>query len=237
MFSEQVMDNFGECAIDRARRLVMRNGKPVHLTPKAYELLDVLLEASPQVVAKADLMSRLWPRTFVVEANLSNLVAEIRAALGDSSRESRWIRTAYNFGYGFVAQPRPEVATADVPSPVVACWLVHERREFALPDGDHLIGRHSDSVVPLYSTTISRRHALIMVNGGLAVLCDLGRQNGTFVGDVPVEGSRILSDRDTIKVGDSVLQFRVADLRHPTEELLPAMLPLPPRSPSSPSRG
>ena len=55
----------------------------------------------PKALSKADLQERLWPGTFVAEANLSNLVAEIRAALNDPARAPKFVRTAHRFGYAF----------------------------------------------------------------------------------------------------------------------------------------
>src|SRR6185436_12510804 len=94
---------FGPCMLDLDTRQLVRNGREIHLTPKAYALLDALISDRPKVVSKADLQHRLWPDTFVVEANLSALVAEIRTALGDRARAPRYVRTVHGFGYAFCA--------------------------------------------------------------------------------------------------------------------------------------
>ena len=70
-------------------------------SPKAFELLGTLVMDRPKVLSKEVLQQRLWPETFVAEANLSNLVAEIREALGDRARTPLFIRTAHGFGYAF----------------------------------------------------------------------------------------------------------------------------------------
>ena len=69
----------------------------------------------PKVLSKAVLQQRLWPETFVAEANLSNLVAEIREALGDRARAPLFVRTAHGFGYAFCgdATTLPDAATRD----------------------------------------------------------------------------------------------------------------------------
>ena len=70
-----------------------RNGEPVLLSPKAFDLLATLVERRPTAISKADLQERLWPETFVVEKNLTNLIAEIRRALGDDPSRAHFIRT------------------------------------------------------------------------------------------------------------------------------------------------
>ncbi len=88
---------------DEARRLV-RHGDDVHLSPKAFELLKFLIEQRPRAVSKSELHEHLWPSTFVSDVNLASLVAEVRSALGDSARNSRFVRTAQRFGYAFCGE-------------------------------------------------------------------------------------------------------------------------------------
>ncbi|MGD9903044.1 MAG: transcriptional regulator, partial [Vicinamibacterales bacterium] len=76
---------FGRCRLDTASRELVRDGEAVHLSPKAFELLRLLIDARPSVIAKAELMTKLWPDAFVVEANLPVLIGEVRAALGDTA--------------------------------------------------------------------------------------------------------------------------------------------------------
>ncbi len=84
---------FGECVLDTETRQLLHAGGRAHLTPKAFELLHTLLESRPRVLSKAELRQRLWPDTHVLEANLPNLVAEVRGAVGDDARNPRFIRT------------------------------------------------------------------------------------------------------------------------------------------------
>ena len=74
---------FGPFTLDLDTRQLTRDSREIHLAPKAFELLATLVLDRPKVLSKAVLQERLWPETFVAEANLSNLVAEIREALGD----------------------------------------------------------------------------------------------------------------------------------------------------------
>jgi len=95
---------FGACVLDTETRQLLRAGEPVHLTPKAFELLQGLLERRPRVLSKAELREQLWPHTHVHEANLPNLVAEVRAAVADDARSPRFIRTVHGFGYAFCGE-------------------------------------------------------------------------------------------------------------------------------------
>ncbi len=209
----------GGCTIDCDRRLVVRGGQPVHVSPKAFELLEILVEARPRVLPKTELLHRLWPDTFVVEANLSNLVAEVRAALGDSPREPRWVRTVHGFGYGFDGGSSDDSATVTAGEAADTCWLLHAGGRVELGEGTHLIGRHKRSVVPIDCRSVSRKHARITISGGQAVVHDLGSRNGTFVAGTAVRESSPLRDGDAIKVGSVVLEFRRTDFRDATDEI------------------
>ena len=106
--------HFGDFTLDESRRLVLRGAEPLHLSPKAFQLLSILIQESPKAVSKNDLQERLWPETFVTEGSLAGLVAELRSALGDDRREPRYIRTLYGFGYSFTA-PLAEAAARSRP--------------------------------------------------------------------------------------------------------------------------
>jgi DNA-binding winged helix-turn-helix (wHTH) protein len=94
---------FGDFVLDLGPRLLLRDGRPRPLSPKAFHLLTILLESRPLALSKRELQARLWPNTFVVQKNLVNLVAEIRAAIDDDAARPRFIRTVSRFGYAFAA--------------------------------------------------------------------------------------------------------------------------------------
>ncbi len=98
--------SFGEFVLDDEARQLSGDEKPVHLTPKAFELLEFLIERRPRAVSKADLSERLWPETHVTEANLPVLVHEVREALGDDPHDANWVRTVARFGYAFCGDVR-----------------------------------------------------------------------------------------------------------------------------------
>lgn len=92
---------FGECVLDEESRHLLRSGERVHLTPKAFQLLGLLLHERPRAVSKSELQERLWPTTFVAESNLPSLIREVRNAIDDSVRGGRHLRTVHGFGYAF----------------------------------------------------------------------------------------------------------------------------------------
>ena len=109
---------FGPFTLDLESRQLTNAGEEIHLEPKAFELLSALVLERPKALSKADLQERLWPGTFVAEANLSNLVAEIRAALGDPARAPKFVRTAHGFGYAFCGDAEPLTDPVDAaPAP------------------------------------------------------------------------------------------------------------------------
>src|SRR5438046_10668761 len=87
---------FAEFLFDSRLHRLSRDGQPVELSPKAYALLEILLQARPGAVSKEALYDRLWPKTFVEPGNLHNLVSEIRAARADDARSTTL--TAHGFG-------------------------------------------------------------------------------------------------------------------------------------------
>jgi DNA-binding winged helix-turn-helix (wHTH) protein len=177
----------------------------VHLSPKAYELLCVLVEARPRAIAKSELHESLWPSTFVSEATLASLVAELREALGERGREARFIRTVHGFGYAFSALAQ-EGAGPDFAC--VAYWIICNGREQPLHEGEHVLGRDEDAAVALRSPTVSRHHARIVISGETASLEDLGSKNGTYLRGQVVTSPTQLTDGDRIGIGAFELTFR-----------------------------
>lgn len=201
---------FGVFVLDPETRQLFRGGEPAHLTPKAFELLLQLVYARPRVLSKVALQERLWPDTHVVEANLPNLVAEIRMALADDARNPRYIRTVHGVGYAFCGEA---IEDAPSPRPEAECpfvyRLVWDGGIVALAEGEYVLGRHSESIVPIEAATVSRRHARLRIADGKAVLDDLGSHNGTFAGGDRLAGPTILADGDAFKMGSVALVFRV----------------------------
>lgn len=197
----------GELTFDGDARQLRRGVQEVHLSPKAFDLLKFLIEQRPRALSKQELHERLWPDTFVSEVNLASLIAEVRAALGDTAQKPGFIRTARRFGYAF-AGTAVEIAelAADNAS---LCWLIKDGRRVPLRPGENVLGRDLDDGIQIDSPTVSRRHARIVIGDSGVMVEDLQSKNGTFVGEQPVAGAMRLQDGDEIRLGSVVVRFRM----------------------------
>ena len=95
---------FGPFLLDPAKRSLLRDGIPQPLTPKAFDLLALLVRHRARVLSKEELLSTLWPETFVEEANLSQQIFVIRRTLNGDSESAEYIATIPRRGYRFTAQ-------------------------------------------------------------------------------------------------------------------------------------
>ena len=197
---------FAGFTLDSERRQLVRAGQPVHLSPKAFDLLCCLAEKRPNAVSKAELYERIWPGTFVVDANLTVLIAELRRALGDDPQAPQFIRTVPKFGYAFCAETG---AIGEPAAPHTRVGLTENDRVIWIAEGESVIGRDPSCEIWLERTGVSRRHARLHRRGEAVTIEDLGSKNGTFVGTSAVRAPRPLSDGDTIHVGSVDLRFRI----------------------------
>ena len=94
---------FGRFRIDYAERVLARGDDAIPLPPKAFDLLALFIDNAGRLLTKQRIMDALWPDTFVEEANLANLIALLRKALGDTTRKPAYIETVPKHGYRFVA--------------------------------------------------------------------------------------------------------------------------------------
>jgi DNA-binding winged helix-turn-helix (wHTH) protein/Tfp pilus assembly protein PilF len=98
--------HFGEFALDLGERRLMRGSETVRLSPKAYDVLVVLVRQSGRLVTKDELLADVWPESFVEEGILNVHVAALRKALGDDTRPPAYIETVVRSGYRFIAAVR-----------------------------------------------------------------------------------------------------------------------------------
>jgi len=210
-----VKTRFGQFTVDSRTRQLLRERREIHLSPKAFDLLCLLLERRPDVVRKEELHSRIWPDTFVVEANLNVLIGEIRRTLGDKALRPRFIRTVHGVGYAFCAEG-DEVDIAPPRAHPTPLWLVWNDRTFLLAGGETIIGRDPHCGVWLDVSGVSRRHASIRIDPAsrIASVKDLGSTNGTFLKGVAVSEPTPLADGDVIAVGSVELKFRAWPAEH-----------------------
>jgi DNA-binding winged helix-turn-helix (wHTH) protein len=211
-----VQVHFGPFVLDSESRELLRDGCRVPLSPKAFDLLSILVGRRPKAISKRELQEQLWPATFVVEKNLANLVSEIRDAIGDDPSDPRFIRTVPRFGYAFRdTVPRP--VNAPERRGGVSFRIKWVAGRVTIDEGQHVIGRDPNVEIYLDAPGVSRRHALITIAAGLATIEDLSSKNGTFVGDQRVDKSRSIGDGDIITVGSVKLTVRALQMPTSTE--------------------
>jgi len=212
--------SFGACVFDRDRRELTRAGAVVHTGPKALRLLELLLDSHPRALTKDEIHKSLWADTFVSEATLTSLVAELRAAIGDDARSPRLIRTIHGFGYAFCGvvtlDPAP---AADRTGPRRSFRISVGDREVALSLGAYVLGRSNDVAIFVDDVGVSRHHARITIGEDGAILEDLGSKNGTTLNGRTVAGPAPLTDGAVIVIGTMVLKFRILEPAGSTETI------------------
>ena len=203
---------FGRAVLDYEARQLLVDGVEMHLSPKALEMLVILIRNRSRAVPKRELLEQLWPSTFVEETNLASLAAEIRRALGDSAREPAFVRTMHRFGYRFVS----DVVEGDATPAVTRACLEFENRKLMLLEGPNVIGRAADAAIQCDVAGVSRHHARIIVSKHDVTLEDLGSKNGTYLRRQRITSAR-LSDGDEIRIGKASLIFRIEAVSGETE--------------------
>jgi DNA-binding winged helix-turn-helix (wHTH) protein len=209
---------FGECLLDSETRELSVRGETVHVQPKAFQFLELLLENRPKAVSKSQIHEKLWPGTFVSDSTLTSLLVEVRDVIGDEARRPLYVRTVHRFGYAFCGSAQ-EVREAVSSGPALnrSCWILRARKRTALEPGETVIGRDPGAGLFIDDPSVSRRHARIVVTGDSATLEDLGSKNGTHLGDRRIEAPVPLDDGARIRIGTVALTFRMFSLPNSTQ--------------------
>jgi DNA-binding winged helix-turn-helix (wHTH) protein len=206
-YNAHVSFRFGRFVFDCDTRQLLLDQQEVHLSPKAFDLLAILLRNRTRAVSKSELQELLWPSTFVEETNLAGLAVEIRRALGDSATRPTFLRTVYRFGYRFVGEVVESGAAMEPTRTGPRPCLVFDHRRTVLLQGPNVIGRAPDATVQCDAAGVSRHHARIVMSEGDATLEDLGSKNGTYLQGTRITSAR-LSNGDEIRLGKARLIFR-----------------------------
>jgi DNA-binding winged helix-turn-helix (wHTH) protein len=199
----------------------LRNGDTVvRVRPKVMDLLAVFARNPGEVLSKKRLLDLVWSDVTVGDASLTVAVGELRDALGDDLGSPAYIETIPRRGYRLIS-PVSDPDTDRVRPGGSRFWLVGAGVELVLRQGENLIGRAPESHVRIESPKVSRQHARIIVDGDVAVVEDLGSKNGTFVGDVRVDGLTPLVHGDQLRLGQlaALLSVAVADRESTVTEL------------------
>jgi DNA-binding winged helix-turn-helix (wHTH) protein len=201
---------FGSFTLDSGARQLLRERDGVHLSPKAFDILEILVARRPNVVSKEVLLDEVWPGKVVEEANLAIVVGEVRKALGDDSKAPALLVTVPRRGYRFAAEAE------DVDRPVAVnqkslyprWWLTWHDTPLPLREGDNIVGRHPASAIWINGASVSRSHAKITVTTARVTITDLGSRNGTFVQGKQLKGTHQLLDGTEVTFGSERATFR-----------------------------
>lgn len=202
--------SFGDCILDLSERRLWRAGAVVPLEPKMYQLLEILIKRRPAVIANEELDELLWPHVYVARTSLTRLVSALRTLLGDESRDSHIIRTAYKTGYAFCAKVTDSASAAVTPANASstrpgAVHLVWNERIIPLGEGEFVAGRDEECAVVIDASTVSRRHAKIVVRADSITIEDLESTNGTRVNGMPITVPTVIAHGNSVELGSEVL--------------------------------
>jgi DNA-binding winged helix-turn-helix (wHTH) protein len=198
--------------LDRKRYEVRLHGIPLKLERRPMELLILLLEHPGELVTREAIQRRLWSDDVFVDVDqgINTAINKIRQALSDDPSQPKFVQTVVGKGYRFVGPVKWATDDAVVPRAPSSseCAVVWEGRSIPLADGVNVIGRDSEATVLIDSSTVSRKHAQIVVAGSVATIEDLGSKNATHVNGQRLEGRVRLADYDVIQIGPATLTFR-----------------------------
>src|SRR5262245_8754825 len=107
--SQDGVFSFGDFELVPKRRLLLREGRPVRIGSRALDVLVALVENAGNVIAKNDLILRVWGNVVVEDTNLRVHISTLRRVLGDDGFENRFIVHVARRGYIFVAPLAPSV--------------------------------------------------------------------------------------------------------------------------------
>jgi len=204
---------FAEFLFDEDRRQLFRGGEPLHLEPKAFELLSLLVSRRPNALSKPQIQEAIWPGTSVGDSSLPGLVRDLRTALGDDRLRQKFIRTVHGYGYAFCGTAFGDPAPAGD-----GCrWAaLRGGREIPLREGTHLVGRGGNCLIRCDSVLASRSHAQVRITPEGAFIQDLGSRNGTWLRGERIRGVSEILPGDTVQVGSEEIRFVAGGPEAPT---------------------
>ncbi len=210
--------HLGDWLVEPTLDRISRDGTVLQLRPRAMDVLAALTAAAGALASKRDLIDAVWQTEFVSDHALTQVIAELRAALGDDARNPVYIENIPRKGYRLVAAVTPfEAVVSPVRQATFPLRLQGDGTEYPLAQGSNVIGRTADAAVPIDRTEVSRCHARILVQGTTATVEDLGSKNGTFLNGQRLQQPSVLNDGDEIWIGRSIARFRYLVEGEPTQ--------------------
>jgi DNA-binding winged helix-turn-helix (wHTH) protein len=200
---------FGAFTLDSGARELLRAGAALHLSPKAFDVLEILVARRPNVVSKDILLAEVWPGKVVEEANLAMAVGEIRRALGDDSKSPALIVTVARRGYRFATEAQDLDAAATGRGELYPrWWLTWNDKALPLREGENIVGRHPASSIWINAASVSRTHARVVISATRVTIEDRDSRNGTFVNGNKITGPHPLVDGSEVTFGSERATFR-----------------------------
>ncbi len=203
---------FGDFRVDAGKRVLLRKGEPVLLTPKVFDTLLYLVENRGKVVEKDDLMRAIWPDTVVEENNLNQNISALRRVLGETRGENRFIATIPGKGYRFIAPVETEAVAAEIPSRVTVAVLPFENLS-ADPEREYLADGLTEETIstlgqidPGHLGVIGRTSVMAYKRTTKSV-AEIGRDLAAaylIEGSIRAEGGRLRITSKLIRVSDQV---------------------------------
>jgi len=210
--------HLGNWRVEPTLDRISQDGRLVRLRPRAMDVLTTLALAAGKLVSKRDLIDDVWRTEFVSDHALTQVIAELRAALGDDAGNPTFIENIPRRGYRLVATVTPVVDSVVSNNGVSMPFkLETDDGNFSLSQGQNVIGRTDEADICLDMTEVSRCHAMITVQGTTAIIEDLGSKNGTYVNGRQLEGPATLNNGDEIWIGRSVARMRFLIEGEPTK--------------------
>ncbi|MGB9069040.1 MAG: winged helix-turn-helix domain-containing protein [Candidatus Acidiferrales bacterium] len=203
---------FGPFHVDPEERILLREGKSVHLPTKAFDTLLVLIRNSGRLIEKSALISAIWANTFVEEGNLTVAISILRKALGDDRKKRKYIQTVEKHGYRFVGDVRKIVGSKpEFPVPVsgirsLAVLLFRSMNSDAVHESLRL-GLTDAIITKLASAgqTIVRPTRAMLNSGPPIDPLALGRElrvDAILAGQIEASPDRVRAIVDFVRVGD-----------------------------------
>lgn len=206
----------GDWLVEPALGQIARGQKSIRLRPRAMDVLLCLASDPGKVVSRQRLIDTVWHTVHVTDNVVSQVVTELRTALGDDARSPSYIENIPRRGYRLVAP----VCRLDDGLPVAGdlslFMLAGPGLDFTLKRGENLIGRSSGADIRVNLTQVSRLHARIVVEGRAATVEDMGSKNGTYVNGELISSPTRLELGDEIALGPHSERLRLVLAGEPT---------------------
>src|SRR3954463_12688567 len=159
---------FGPFRLDPGNARLLRAGRPVALTPKAFDVLHHLAGRPQRLVTKEELFSAVWPDVIVSDASIKVCVREIRKALEDNPKSPTYIETAHRRGYRFIAAVEGEQPESGGETKPTDAIFAHAPMDDGATQADRLVGRDEEiaRLQASFRVALSGERQCVFVAGG-----------------------------------------------------------------------